>query len=109
MEISWNDFEKIEIHTGTIIEAKVFEEARKPAYQHWIDFGKLGIRKTSAQITKRYTTEALLGKQVVAVLNFPTKQIANFKSECLLLGAVNGDEVTLICPDLPCENGLKIC
>ena len=86
-----------------------FPEARKPAYQLKIEFGEeIGVRKTSAQITKRYTKEELLGKQTIAVVNFPKKQIANFMSECLLLGAVNSDEVTIIQPGANVPNGLRI-
>lgn len=107
-QISWNDFAKIEIRVGTILTAEVFREARKPAYKLQIDFGDFGTRKSSAQITKRYTTEELIGKQVIAVVNFPPKQIANFFSECLVLGAVDGDEVTLLTVDKVVENGLSI-
>ena len=106
--LSWADFDKVDIRTGTIISAEVFAEARKPAYKLQIDFGSLGILKTSAQITKLYTLEELPGKQVVAVVNFPPKQIGNFMSECLLLGAVENDEVTLLWPDRKVKNGLKI-
>ena len=108
MEISWSDFEKVEMRIGTIIEVANFPQARKPAYQLTIDFGPLGIKKSSAQITKLYHREDLLNKQVAAVVNFPKKQIANFMSECLVLGAVNGDLVTLLEPGLPVENGLRI-
>ncbi|MDQ7916778.1 tRNA-binding protein [Mesonia sp. MT50] len=108
-EITWSDFEKIEMRVGTIIEVKTFPEARKPAYQLQIDFGaEIGIRKTSAQITERYAKEDLLGKQTIAVINFPKKQIANFMSECLVLGAVDGGEVTLIQPEAKVKNGLRI-
>lgn len=107
--ISWSDFEKIEMRIGTIIDVKDFPEAKKPAYQLTIDFGKeIGIRKSSAQITKRYTREDLLNKQIVAVVNFPKKQIGNFMSECLVLGSINSDEVVLLTSDLKVENGLKI-
>lgn len=106
--ISWNDFEKIDIRVGTITGAEVFEQARKPAYKLLIDFGELGIRKSSAQITRRYVPEEVVGKQVIAVVNFPAKQIANIQSECLVLGAVNADEVTLLTVDKSVENGLKI-
>lgn len=106
--ISWNDFEKIDIRVGTITGAEVFAEARKPAYKLIIDFGEMGTRKSSAQITKRYVPEEVVGKQVIAVVNFPTKQIANIQSECLVLGAVNADEVTLLSVDKPVGNGLKI-
>ncbi|TXK72862.1 tRNA-binding protein [Mesonia sp. K4-1] len=108
-EITWSDFEKVDMRVGTIIEVNDFPKARKPAYQLKIDFGaKIGIRKTSAQITKRYTKEDLLGNQTIAVVNFPKKQIANFMSECLVLGAVDGDDITLIQPEAQIANGLRI-
>ncbi|WP_306350107.1 tRNA-binding protein [Flavobacterium sp. '19STA2R22 D10 B1'] len=107
--LTWSDFEKVEMRVGTIIEAEIFAEVRNPAYKLKIDFGPHGIRKTSAQITKLYTPEEVIGKQVVAVINFPPKQIANFMSECLVLGAVGADkEVTLMTPERPSENGLRI-
>lgn len=106
--ISWNDFSKVDIRIGTVIHAETFLEAIKPAYKITIDFGELGIKKTSAQITKLYMPHEIVGKQVIAVVNFPPKQIANFISECLLLGAVNGKEVTLLTTDLPTLNGLRI-
>jgi len=106
--INWNDFEKIEIRVGTIISAEIFKEARKPAYKITIDFGDFGIKKTSAQITKLYILEEIIGKQVIAVVNFPTKQIANIQSECLILGAVNEDEVTLLTTDKLVKKGLRI-
>ena len=109
MEISWNDFEKIEMRVGTIIAVEAFPEARKPAFKLQIDFGKeLGILKSSAQITALYESEMLLGKQVIAVTNFPKKQIGPFMSECLVLGAVNGSEVTLLQPERAVTNGLRI-
>lgn len=106
--IDWHDFEKIEMRVGTVIEAAPFPEARKPAIKLQIDFGPFGIRKTSAQITDFYTPETLVGKQVVAVLNFPPKQIGPFVSECLVLGAVALDGVTLLQPGQPVANGLRI-
>lgn len=106
--ISWLDFEKIEMRTGTVVKVEDFPEARKPAYKLHIDFGELGVKKTSAQITKLYTKEDLLGKQLVAVVNFPPKQIANFMSECLVLGAVNGDKVTVLTTLGNAENGKRI-
>lgn len=109
-EISWGDFEKVVMCVGTIVEVNDFPKARKPAYQMVIDFGdEIGMRKSSAQITKRYTKEDLLNRQVVAVVNFPKKQIANFMSECLVVGAV-GDEgdVVLLSPDFKIKNGLRI-
>lgn len=107
--LSWQDFEKVEIRVGTILEANDFTEARNPAYQLTIDFGTtIGIRKSSAQITKRYSKEALVGKQIIAVVNFPKKQIGKFMSECLVLGSVNEDDIVLVTSDLKVENGLRI-
>lgn len=108
--INWSDFEKIDIRVGTIIQAEVFAEARNPAYKLLIDFGEeLGIKKSSAQITRLYQPEELLNKQVIAVVNFPVKQIANFFSECLVLGVLGADkEVALLTPDKPVKNGQKI-
>ncbi len=107
--INWQDFAKIDMRVGTIIKADDFPEARNPAYQLHIDFGEeIGIKKTSAQVTMLYTKEQLLGTQVVAVVNFPKKQIANFMSECLILGAVNGKDVELLQPRALVANGLKI-
>ncbi|MAW96546.1 MULTISPECIES: tRNA-binding protein [unclassified Leeuwenhoekiella] len=107
--LSWAEFERVEMRVGTIMTVSDFPEARKPAFQLQIDFGDaIGIRKTSAQITKKYDRTELVGKQVIAVVNFPKKQIANFMSECLVLGAVDGDAVTLLSPDLPVKNGLRI-
>lgn len=106
--ISWADFEKVDIRIGTIEKAQPFEKAKNPAYQLWINFGELGIKKTSAQITSRYNPEDLIGKQIIAVVNFPPKQIANFMSECLILGAVDGKDVILLIPDSPSKNGSAI-
>lgn len=107
--ITWNDFEKVEMRVGTILEANDFPEARKPAYQLRIDFGsEIGIKKSSAQITKRYSREDLVGKQIIAVVNFPKKQIGNFMSECLVLGSVNEDDIVLLSSDMKVENGLRI-
>ena len=107
--ISWADFEKVEILTGTIVEANDFPKARKPAYQLTIDFGPRGIRRSSAQITTLYQREELIGRQVVAVVNFPPKQIATFISECLVLGAVAPDgTVTLLTTERVTENGTRI-
>ena len=107
--ISWDDFEKIDIRAGTIQEVRDFEKAKKPAYQLKIDFGELGIKNSSAQITTLYTKESLIGMQVVAIINFPPKQIANFFSECLVLGVYNQqNEVVLLNPSLPVNNGNKI-
>ncbi|PKH67330.1 tRNA-binding protein [Flavobacterium sp. ALD4] len=108
--LTWQEFERVSMHVGTIVEVNDFLEARKSAYQLTIDFGEtIGIRKTSAQITKRYSKADLLQRQIVAVVNFPKKQIANFMSECLLLGAVGEEEdVVLLAPDFKIENGLRI-
>lgn len=107
--IDWNDFEKIEMRVGTILQVYDFPEAKKPAYQLTIDFGtEIGVKKSSAQITKRYSKEALIGKQIIAVVNFPKKQIGRFMSECLVLGAVNEDDVVLLSSDLKVANGLRI-
>jgi len=109
VEINWSEFEKIEMRTGTIVEVMAFPEAKNPSYKLKIDFGKdIGFRKTSAQITDLYTKEELLDMQVVAVVNFPKKQIANFMSECLILGAVEGSKVTLLNLNMPVANGLRI-
>ena len=108
-DLTWDTFSKVDMRVGTIIEAQPFPEARNPAYKLHIDFGSdLGIKKTSAQITALYSVEALIGMQVVAVVNFPVKQIANFMSECLVLGAVSGNEVTLLTPSKTTTNGLRI-
>ena len=107
--ISWNDFEKIDIRAGTITGVNDFPNAKKPSYQLIIDFGEEGIKKSSAQITVLYQKENLVGKQVIAVINFPVKQIANFFSECLVLGVYNEmNEVVLLQPSLQVKNGCKI-
>lgn len=107
--IHWEDFEKIEIRTGTILEARPFLKARKPAYQLRIDFGELGLRNSSAQITRLYQPEDLVGRQIIAVVNFPPKNIAGFLSECLVLGIyADGEEVVLLQPERKVENGRKI-
>jgi tRNA-binding protein len=107
--ISWEDFEKIDIRTGTSLEVNDFPGARKPAYQLSIDFGELGIKRSSAQITAHYAKEILVGRQVIAVVNFPVKQIANFFSECLVLGVYDENkDVVLLQPTLPVKNGSKI-
>lgn len=107
--LSWADFEKVEMRVGTIMEVEDFPEARNPSYKLKIYFGKeIGFKKSSAQITTLYTKEDLLGKQIVAVINFPKKQIGPFMSECLVLGAVNGKDVTLLNPSQKVANGLRI-
>ena len=107
-KVTFQDFSKIDIRVGTITAAEVFVEAIKPAYKLRIDFGELGILNSSAQITHRYSEDELLGKQIIAVVNFPKKQIANFMSECLVLGAVNEKDVILISTEDTAMNGLRI-
>ena len=108
-DLKWSEFERIEMRVGTILTVSDFPEAKKPAYQLQIDFGEeIGILKTSAQITTQYDRIKLVGKQIIAVVNFPKKQIANFMSECLILGAVDKSDVTLLSPDMPVKNGLRI-
>ncbi|MDT8347857.1 MAG: tRNA-binding protein [Flavobacteriaceae bacterium] len=107
--LSWEDFHQVELRVGTICSSEVFSQARTPAYRLIIDFGPLGQKKSSAQLTEQYTPEALIGKQVVAVVNFPPKQIANFMSECLVLGVVGDAKgVVLLTTDIEVENGLRI-
>ena len=110
MELSWPEFEKVEVRVGTILEVNDFPEARKPAYQMRIDFGsEIGIRKTSAQITKRYKKEDLLNRQIVAVVNFPKKQIGPIQSECLVTGFHNAEgEVALCIPEFEVPLGTKL-
>ncbi|WP_339651745.1 tRNA-binding protein [uncultured Maribacter sp.] len=107
--ISWADFSKIDIRTGTVVAVFDFPKARNPSYKLHIDFGdEIGVKKTSAQITNKYEKGELLGIQVIAVVNFPDKQIADFMSECLILGAVENKSVVLIKPQMKVPNGLKI-
>lgn len=107
--ISWEDFEKIDVSTGTILEVTDFPKARKPAYQLTIDFGPLGIKRSSAQITHHYQPHDLIGKQIIAVVNFPPKQIANFFSECLVLGIYDtSGQVVLLQPERPVDNGQRM-
>lgn len=108
--INWNDFSKVDMRVGTVLKVELFPEAKKPAFKLHIDFGKtIGIKKTSAQLTKRYTPDTLLHRQVLAVVNFPPKQIANFMSECLVLGVVDEDgDVVLLELGLQVKNGLRI-
>ena len=107
--IEWEDFEKIDIRVGTITEVNDFPKAKRPAWQLTLDFGELGIKKSSAQITDLYERQELIGRQVLAVVNFPPKQIANFFSECLVLGVyTDKKEVVLIGPDRRVDNGWKI-
>jgi tRNA-binding protein len=107
--IQWQDFEKIDLRAGTILEVNDFPQATKPAYKLTIDFGDLGIKKSSAQITDGYEKQELIGKQVIAIVNFPPKQIANFFSECLVLGVyTDKKEVVLLTPDRKVNDGWKI-
>ncbi len=108
MEIGTEDFSKIDIRTGKIIGAEDFPEARKPAYKLRIDFGELGIKKSSAQITRLYTKEELAGREIAAVVNFPPRQVANFISEVLVLGVETDDGVVLLSPDRPIGVGKRL-
>ncbi len=106
--ITFEDFTKVDLRVGTIIEVNDFPKARNPAYQLTIDFGDLGIKKSSAQITTLYTKEELLNRQIVAIVNFPKKQIVSFMSECLVLGAVNEKDVILLNPENKVKNGSAV-
>ena len=108
--ITWDDFEKIELRVGKIIKAEIFKEAKKPAYKLQIDFGPdIGVKKTSSQITGLYSTDELLGKQIIAVINFPKKQIANIQSECLVTGFYDSSgDVVLAVPDKDVSLGAKL-
>lgn len=109
-EITWNEFEQVELRVGTVVRAEEFPEARKPAYKVWVDFGaEIGTRKSSAQITDAYNPSELIGKQVVGVVNFPVKQIGPIKSEFLLTGFYRPDgAVILAVPDQEVPNGAKL-
>ena len=109
MTISWTDFEKVDMRVGVVVEAQPFPEARRPALKLHIDFGPLGIKRSSAQITDHYRSEDLVGRRVIAVVNFPPKQIGPFVSEVLVLGAYNErNEVILLRPDFEVTPGAKI-
>ncbi len=109
--ISWAEFERVELRVGTVVEVQPFPEARKPAYKVWVDFGpELGIKKTSAQITSLYTPEQLLGRQIIGVVNFPTKQVGPFRSEFLLTGLHDEQgAVVIVQPERAVPNGAKLC
>ncbi|BAO74306.1 tRNA-binding protein [Winogradskyella sp. PG-2] len=106
--ITFEDFTKVDLRIGTIIEVSDFPNARKPAYQLTIDFGDLGVKKSSAQITTQYSKDGLKNRQIIAVVNFPKKQIANFMSECLVMGAVKEDDVFLLHPETKVKNGMQV-
>lgn len=105
---TWADFQKLDIRVGRVVTAEQFPEARQPAYKLTIDFGPLGTKRSSAQITDKYDVDDLVGKLVVAVVNFPPKQIATFMSEVLVLGALDDDGVVLLQPDATVPVGTKI-
>jgi tRNA-binding protein len=106
--ITFEDFAKVDLRIGTIIEVSDFLNANKPAYQLIIDFGDLGVRKSSAQITTQYLKEDLINRQIIAVVNFPKKQIADFMSECLVIGAVKENDVFLLHPETKVKNGMVV-
>lgn len=107
--LTWPEFQRVEMRVGTVLTAEPFPEARNPSYRLTLDFGpEIGTRKTSAQITDRYRPDELVGRQLIAVVNFPPKQIATMMSECLVLGAVEGKVVTLLRVDRAVENGTRV-
>lgn len=108
-DLTWKEFERVEMRVGTVVQAEAFPEARNPSYKLRINFGpEIGERKTSAQITDKYQPTDLIGRQVIAVVNFPAKQIATMMSECLVLGGMEGKVITLLSPDEPVANGTRI-
>jgi tRNA-binding protein len=109
MALTWDDFEKVDMRVGVVTDARAFPEARRPAYRLWIDFGPLGVKRSSAQITRHYRPDELVGRRVVAVVNFPPKQVGPFVSEVLVLGAYDdAGEVILLRPDLDASPGSRI-
>ena len=109
MELSWGEFEKVDMRVGVVVDAQEFPAARRPAYQLWVDFGPLGIKRSSAQITQRYTIAELVGRRVIAVVNFPPKRIGPFVSEVLVLGAYDeADQVILLRPDFEVSPGARV-
>lgn len=109
VSIAWADFERVDMRVGVVVDAREFPEARRPAYRLWVDFGPLGIKRSSAQLTHRYTPAELIGRRVVAIVNFPPKQIGPFVSEVLVLGAyTEAAEVVLLRPDFDVPPGSRI-
>ena len=109
MSLTWAEFEKVDMRVGVVVDAQPFPEARRSAYKLWVDFGPLGVKRSSAQITERYAAPALIGRLVIAVVNFPPKQIGPFVSEVLVLGAYDADgEVILLHPDTGVPGGARI-
>lgn len=109
MSLSWAEFEKVDMRVGTVVDAQPFPEARRPAYKLWVDFGPMGVKRSSAQITHRYALGDLVGRRVIAVVNFPPKQIGPFVSEVLVLGAYDErGEVILLRPDFEVTSGARI-
>jgi tRNA-binding protein len=106
--ISWSDFEKVELRAGTVVQVLEFPEARKPAYKLQVDFGELGLKWSSAQITQHYTKDELLGRQILGVVNFPEKQIANFMSQFLVTGLAENGDIVLTAVERPVPNGSKL-
>jgi len=109
VSITWGDFERVDMRVGVVVDVQEFPEARRPAYKLWVDFGPLGVKRSSAQITRRYAPAELVGRRVVAVVNFPPKQIGPFVSEVLVLGAYDeAGDVILLAPDLDVPPGSRI-
>ena len=108
MTLSWDDFEKVEIRAGTILSAEENKGAKKPSYKLKIDFGPFGVKYSSAQITELYSTKDLVRKQILAVVNFPLKQVASVKSECLVIGVLDKQGIVLLQPERKVENGGRV-